>query len=453
MMDIRFSPHNTHLDSAQTFAQTDPHLRRLYAATYVYHSPIIDEISIHHPGIIILGGGRQIGKTTLLKQWMEKLLQQGIAPQTICFFSGELIPEYRLLYDLIQRQLQEMPAHGIKYFILDEVTYIDQWDKAIKYLAESGALENVVLVLSGSDLILMQEARKRFPGRRGQADNVDFHYYPLSFREVLTLKKKLPHEEQLNSPLDQNLLTDLFIELDHYLMHGGFLTAINEFASKNIISKATLVTYSDWIRGDIAKYGKKELFLKEIVQAIIKNYATQISWNKLEKDLSINSVQTVIDYIELLSSMDALFVQCAIIEDKLKPAPKKEKKHMFCDPFIYHALRAWVTADPEPFNNQIQPLAQDNELYSHLIESCVVTHFRRFFPTYYIKAAGEVDIAYVHKNKFWPVEVKWTKQLRSSDLNQIKKYKNSVIYAKTNKYSSMYEIPVIPLPIALLNIF
>lgn len=451
-MDIQFLPHNTHLENAITFAQTDPHLKRLYAARYVYHSPIIDQLPRHESGIIILGGGRQIGKTTLLKQWMEKLLKDGVSPQSICFYSGELIPEYRLLYELVQRQLLEMPAQGMKYFILDEVTYINQWDKAIKYLAESGALENVVLVLSGSDLVLMEEARKRFPGRRGIANQVDFHYYPLSFREVLQLKKKLPANEQLQSPLDQKILAELFVELDQYIMHGGFLTAINEMATKQIISKATLFTYSDWIRGDIAKHGKNELFLKEISQAVIQHYTTQVSWNKLEKGLSINSVQTVIDYIELLSSMDALYVQSAIIEDKLKPAPKKEKKHMFCDPFIYHALRAWLKSDSDPFSNQILPILKDNELYSHLIESCVVTHFRRFFPTYYIKAEGEVDIAYIYQDKFWPIEVKWTQQLRSSDLKQIKKYKNSVIYAKTNEYTFINEIPVLPLPIALLNI-
>ncbi|MFA6038359.1 MAG: ATP-binding protein [Legionellales bacterium] len=444
-MDIQFSPHNTHLENAETFARTDPHLRRLYAAPYVYHSPIIAQIPVDEPGIIILGGGRQIGKTTLLKQWMEKLLQQGIPADAICFYSGELIPEYRLLYEMIQRQLQEMSAYKMKYFILDEVTYIPNWDKAIKYLADSGLLDNVVLVLSGSDLIMMQEARKRFPGRRGKADQVDFHYYPLSFREVLQLKQKLP--ENNNTKIE-----DLYIALQEYLIHGGFLTAINEYAVKQSISKATLTTYSDWIRGDLIKHGKNELFLKDIVQAIIKHYATQVSWNKLEKELSINSVQTVIDYIELLVSMDALFVQSALIEDKLKPAPKKEKKHMFCDPFIYHALRAWIHPDAEPFVHQIFPAVKDSELCSHLVESCVITHFRRFFPTYYIKAEGEVDIAYIHQEKFWPVEVKWTQQLRSNDLKQIKKYKNSVIYAKVNDDSFINEVPVVPLPIALMNI-
>src|SRR3990167_5871508 len=99
-MDIRFTTYNTHLDNAQTFAKTDPHLKRLYSERYVYVSPLIQALP-REAGIITLGGGRQIGKTTLLKQWMEYLLNQGVPPKAIVFFSGELIGDYQSLYALI----------------------------------------------------------------------------------------------------------------------------------------------------------------------------------------------------------------------------------------------------------------------------------------------------------------------------------------------------------------
>lgn len=90
--------------------------------------------------------------------------------------------------------------------------------------------------------------------------------------------------------------------------------------------------------------------------------------------------------------MDAVFVQSAIIEDKLKPA------------------------------------------------------------TYYIKAEGEVDIAYVYNNRFWPIEIKWANQLRPKDLKQIQKYNNSEIYGKIENFSYLGNVPIRPLPLALLNI-
>lgn len=451
-MDIRFQANNSHLDNPGSFTQTDPHLRRLYTQTYVYHAALLNEIPRDEPGIITLGGGRQIGKTTLLKQWIAKLLQGGVQPQAICFFSGELISDYQSLYTLMKNQLEHMPKTGLKYFILDEVTDIDQWDKTIKYLADIGELSDVILVLSGSDLVLMQDARKRFPGRRGKSSQVDFHYYPLSFREFLQLKKILPTTMDQEIPLSKGWMESLYAELQAYLIHGGFLTAINDFAMNKIISPATLAIYSDWIRGDILKHDKREHYLKEIIEAIIKHYNKQISWDNLVKELSIDHTQTVANYIDTLASMDAVFVQAAIIEDKLQPAPKKRKKLMFCDPFIFHAMRAWLNPVKNPYQEQIVPLFSDPIGYSDLVESCVITHFRRFFPTYYIKAEGEVDVAYVNKHRFWPVEIKWTKQLRSKDLKQICKYNNANIYAKTNAFYNINNIPVRPLPLALLEI-
>ena len=53
-------------------------------------------------------------------------------------------------------------------------------------------------------------------------------------------------------------------DFDEYLIHGGFLSAINEYYSKQTISSATLTTYSDWVRGDVIKRNKKEFFLQEI---------------------------------------------------------------------------------------------------------------------------------------------------------------------------------------------
>ncbi|MDD9988935.1 MAG: hypothetical protein OXQ31_21880 [Spirochaetaceae bacterium] len=51
-------------------------------------------------------------------------------------------------------------------------------------------------------------------------------------------------------------------------------------------------------------------------------------------------------------------------------------------------------------------------------------------PTYYIKGDGEVDIAIVEGSTFRPIEVKWTGQVRSTDLKQARKYRNSVICSR-----------------------
>ena len=444
MIDFRFAPHNTHLEDPLAFKDRDPQLNWLNKQFYVYESPLLNELP-NEPGIYTLGGGRQIGKSTLLKQWMLKLLESGVNPKAILFISGELINDQHALYELLTRALNSMPDNTLKYILIDEVTYIKEWNKAVKYAADAGLLSNTVLMLTGSDLSLIQEARLRFPGRRGKSDKVNFHLFPLSFKETVLLKNPFFNVTA------ENAIDSLFEAFNNYLFHGGFLTAINELAVSKTISVASLTTYSEWIRGDMIKRGKQEHFLREIIASIIKRYNTQVSWNALAKDLSIDHPKTVADYAAQLELMDALFIQHALLEDKLTAAPKKGKKLIFTDPFIFHALRAWIWPEKDPFHSQIAPILHEAELCSELVEACIATHFHRNYSTYYIKAEGEVDVAYVEDDRFWPIEVKWTKQLRPKDLNQIFKYKNGRIWAKTKTKSILQGLPVEPLPLALFQ--
>ena len=210
-MDIRFVSNNTRLLQGRgAFADTDPHLERLYQQTYVYRSSIIDEILREEPNIVILGNGRKIGKTTLLKQWMEYLLNTGVMPEAIYFFSDELMGDHHQLFTILQKQLSQMPRDCMTYLVIDEIIDIVNWDKTIKYLADIGAFSKTVVMLSGSDLVLMQDARKRSPGRRGKADKVDFHYYPLSFREYLTLSHQLPDRDFMDSEDRFSIMENLY---------------------------------------------------------------------------------------------------------------------------------------------------------------------------------------------------------------------------------------------------
>ncbi len=271
-MDPFFSLNNAHLDNQTTYSEIDPHLRKLKNQPYVFHSPLLTRFPFQTPGVYTLGGGRQIGKTTFLKQWIDSLLQKGVPPASILFLTGELIDDHHRLLHIVGDALEtQLPQDGLKYIIIDEVTYIKDWDKAIKFLADSGLFEQCIVVLTGSDLVLMNEARMRFPGRRGTHTQVDFHYAPLSFKEYVDL---------VQGNTDHNL-SQLYEAFQAYLLHGGFHTAINDIALHGKIRPSTFQTYSDWIRGDILKRGKKENNLRDFLSALLKTYGTQITWNTL----------------------------------------------------------------------------------------------------------------------------------------------------------------------------
>lgn len=450
-MDIRFRPHNTHLDDPASFRALDPQLRQLERQPLVHTPPLLARLPREKPGIYSVSGGRQVGKTTLLKLWMADLLDRGTAPGAIGYLTGELIDDHHALLRLLQDFLADQPKDRPCYLVLDEVTYTRDWDKGVKFAADAGQLERAVLMITGSDLAMVREARSRLPGRRGDEARVDFHLYPLSFRELVELKdpgSPLLDDEWNASPEDVSRLTG---DLERYLIHGGYLTAINDMAREDRVRPSTLAIYSDWIRGDMIKRGKQEPYLREILGAIVTRYGSQVTWNSLAGDLSIDHHRTVADYIRSLESLDAVYVQAALMEDRLVAAPKKARKVIFTDPFVLHAVRAWLQPTADPASDQIRPLLADPAWTAKIVEACVANHFRRWYPTYYIKAAREVDVAYVDRGRFWPVEVKWTTQLRPKDLKQICKYENGLILARVDGRTSIRGVPVEPLPLALLQ--
>jgi predicted AAA+ superfamily ATPase len=77
------------------------------------------------------------------------------------------------------------------WLLLDEVTYVDGWDRIVKFLADAGTLDACFLIATGSDHLLIEDSLKRLPGRRGLAEMVDFRLRPLSFLEFCRLRRKV----------------------------------------------------------------------------------------------------------------------------------------------------------------------------------------------------------------------------------------------------------------------
>jgi len=458
-MDSRFLVHNSHIEDPTRFATLDPQMRRLERLPLVHRPRLLAELPSQQPGIYAVTGGRQTGKSTLVKQWMARLLGSGIPPANVRYLTGELIDDHHSLVRHATDALSEATGPGFRFLAVDEVTYVSGWDRGIKYLADAGMLDNVVLLVTGSDSVLIRDLVATLPGRRGRACQTDYHVRPLSFREVVELKGALSPAEvrRLADPeasVPRALVERLHRQFDAYLEHGGFLTAINDLAATGGILVSTLATYSDWIRGDMLKRGKQERYLREVLEAVRRRTGSHVSWNALAKELSIDHPATVASYVSLLESMEVLLVQAALQEHSLSPAPKKARKLMFTDPFIQHAVTAWLSgAREDPYQALVVPTVRDPESASRLAEACAVAHHARNYPTYYIKGdRGEVDIAYVAEGSFLPVEVKWTSQIRPADLKQVSRYPRAVILDRANVFREVLGIPTIPLPVALFRL-
>jgi hypothetical protein len=103
----------------------------------------------------------------------------------------------------------------------------------------------------------------------------------------------------------------------------------------------------------------------------------------------------------------------------------------------------------DAFSRQLKPVLADRQWSAKLTEACAVTHYRRKVPTYYIKSKGEIDVAYVNENRLWPVEIKWTRQLRPKQIKQIAAYPNGRILTRSKVKGEIQGLPTEPLPLAL----
>lgn len=426
--------HNQFKESLSRFKNFDPHLKRISNVPFVYRSPLLGEENFHSSGIYLITGGRQVGKTTFLKQFIVKLVEErDIRPENILFITGKIIDDHHILRRIISQFYENITSHG--YLFVDEINYIRDWDKSIKYLSDAGFFEDISVILTGSDSQVIRTSMKRFAGRRGASDRVDFDFHPLSFKDFVCLIRKdlkplcdsiVAHP--LNSALtgyenEHNKLTGLLYK---YLIHGGYLPAINEYHLNKTISKSVMNIYIHWIIGDILKYNKSENYLFEILKGIKSTYNSQISWNSLSKYLSIQHHKTVSDYCSILESMHVLHIQEAILEHKLTGAPKKNRKIYFRDPFIDHAITNYL--NPDMTIKALEEKIQNNVEASTYVEAICVDHCKRWLPTYYIKGSkGEVDLALVKNGKLYPIEVKWTSQVRNTDLKQIRTYENGIV--------------------------
>lgn len=419
-MISKFPIHNAHFtDGKEGFRANDPQLRSLGFLRYVFHQNWWQEIARQKtPGIYILRGGRQIGKTTSLKLLMLWLLEEGAIPaEQIFFLPCDQVIDRQELYRHISAFVDS--CEGKPFFLMvDELTFIDKWELTLKALADEGRFQKGVCIVTGSDSVVLEQAAMYLPGRRGKHAQVDFTLYPLSFAQIVELVEKRPASQLTDAELDAHF--------EKYLLCGGYLTAVNDVYESGAIAEATRSVYENWVYGDFLRRGKKRENLDEVLDAVFATLGTQITYSSLTQRTAHLVKDTFIDYIHLLERMDVLLVQEAFDPSKNRGFPKKAKKLVFRDPFIAQALAVHRQA------------RLDDSL---LAEQIVVSHYARDFPVYYWKGQGEIDLIYQKEKKPYAIEVKWRNQVRPKDLQELQKFKNALVLTKTSGQKSVDGVP------------
>ena len=123
----------------------DINLVRLGKQKIKWQYQLIEELN---QGIYSLRGPRQVGKTTWIKQKIKNLLETNDA-KNIFFYSCDNIRKFEELTEIIELFLELADKDKKKYIFLDEIPYVEDWQRSIKHLYDSGKLDKCAVVLSG----------------------------------------------------------------------------------------------------------------------------------------------------------------------------------------------------------------------------------------------------------------------------------------------------------------
>lgn len=242
-------------------------------------------------GCYVLVGIRHAGKSYLLYQRIQELLQNGHSWEDILFlnFDDERIAEFNTedfntLMELHYTYSQKKPV-----LFLDEIQRIPHWEMFARRLANE---KHIVYITGSNAKMLSQEIATTLGGRY-----LIRHIYPYSFSEFLQSKSIPIRYDGQYSTRQRGEIKRLFNE---YFYYGG-LPEISEFTDKRqVLSSLYQKIYLGDIcaRHNIADTRALSILIKKIAESIKQPISYRRLHHILESTGSKISLPKVVDYIE-----------------------------------------------------------------------------------------------------------------------------------------------------------
>jgi uncharacterized protein len=224
---------------------------------------------------LIITGLRRSGKSTLLRQYLNKR-----KPIYYLHFEDLRLSSFEKLdFTKLDAVFEECLGKKGIYF-LDEVQNINSWEIYVRSLIDSG---KEVYVTGSNSSLMSKELGTRLTGR-----HISEEIYPFNFKEYCKAKKK-------------NESLKLF---DEYLIQGGMPeyvlqndTRILESLVKDIIYKDVLVRHRI----------REEAIVERLVFYILSNIGNELSYNKIKDLMNVGSPNTIISLMNALENAYFIF--------------------------------------------------------------------------------------------------------------------------------------------------
>ena len=385
--------------------------RRAYFGPFMR---LVREVAVHRAVVLI--GPRRVGKTVMLAQAVQALLDEGLDDGGVAgidilqlsldtpLYSGRSLESLvRTFIDLHRHD----PARRLWVFF-DEIQYVKDWEVHLKSLVDT--FRQIRFVASGSAAAaLRMKSRESGAGRF-----TDFMLPPLTFAEYLQFAGR---EDALiiESPGDGALpqyratsIEELNREFIHYLNFGGFPEAV--------MNPAVRANPSRFLREDIVEkvllkdlpslYGISDTQeLNRFFNVLAYNTGDEVSPENLSRDTGIGRAR-LMDYLEYLEASFLIKRMHRLDENARRMKRARTFKVYLTNPSIRAALFGYVDAHDEAIGSLAETAVFSQWLHStRTIESL---HYARWKQG---RSDLEVDLVSLDPRTQKPrfaVEIKWS---------------------------------------------
>ena len=373
---------------------------------------------INKKEIIILIWPRQVGKTTLMKYFFDKINWQKFWFSLDKTKDCDIFSNYEKLLDYIKLQWFDLDKKFTLF--VDEFQYCKNSEIIFKNLYDS--FDNVKIFASGSSSLniknLIQESlawRKKI-----------FKIYPLNLEEFIAWRTwkdfdvKIFKEIKYLKDIWENYLKFLY----EFMVWGWYPKVVLE---KNLAQEHLENIFDLYLKKDILDFlniRHLDSFKKLITYLAINNWQ-QINYSQLANFADID-IGTVKNYIEIL--------QETFLIKKVIPFYTNKNKEISKAPKIYF-VDNWVR------NYFIKNFLEDVELRQDnwvLLEAIVLQEFLKYnkedIKYWRTKTKQEIDFVIDNVVNVDVVEVKFKEKISSSDYYWITKFKESYKNLLKNVY-------------------
>lgn len=281
--------------------------------------------------IKVITGVRRCGKSTLLLQYKDYLLENGIKDSDILYMSFESaewyeIKDYKDLYNYIKSK-----CHNRKvYLLLDEVQNVEDWEKAVNSLLVD---INCDIYITGSNAYLLSSELTTLLAGRVYTINM----YPFSFSEYL----------QIN---DNSNTQDKYQLFNDYLKYGGMPMLINMKDNERLKTNYLADIKDVVLKKDIIARNKIKdvVFLDNLLRYMSTVIGTLINPSSISDFMKKNGSnidnETVDKYLKMIENAYFIY-RVPRYELKGKQLLKTQGKYYFVDNGLKNVLAGFSSYD------------------------------------------------------------------------------------------------------------